>query len=286
MPLMLTLKARGQTAALGPSGFCNRPLSIDLCGITPDRMGTLSLDGILRLPVAADGRACELGELFSATGAATDGQMECSGDFSAVHHVGAAMAWGEISVRGDVGRHAGAAMSGGTLTVAGNAGDWLAAEMTGGTVRIAGNAGDNAAAALPGSNHGLGGGMVLIQGNAGCLAGTRMRRGFLVIGGSCGPGTILEMRAGTAIVAGAIGAHAGLHMQRGTLISLLTKPNLPPTFKRGARWSPPFMPLLASRLQRGGYCPAGHSLHSLLSGDWQQWHGDTLSGGRGEIFHR
>ena len=114
MPLLLTLKARGQTVAPGPSGFCNQPLSIDLCGITPDRMTTLSLDGILRLPIAADGRACELGELFSATGAATDGQMECSGDFSAVHHVGAAMAWGEISVKGDVGRHAGAAMSGGT----------------------------------------------------------------------------------------------------------------------------------------------------------------------------
>jgi hypothetical protein len=36
---------------------------------------------------------------------------------------------------------------------------------------------------------------------------------------------------------------------------------------------------------KGAPAPSGASSGSW-SGAWQQWHGDMLTGGRGEIFHR
>jgi formylmethanofuran dehydrogenase subunit C len=261
-------------------------LSIDLAGVVPDRIATLSARDIARLVVRADERPAELGTLFRIAGEAADGRIEYRGDFARVHGVGAGMAAGEIRVEGNAGRHAGEGMTGGTLTIQGDAGDWLACEMTGGTVHVAGSAGDNAAAALPGSRHGMRGGLVMIAGNAGCLAGARMRRGILAIGGNCGPAAAFELRAGTVLVAGDVGPEAGHGMQRGSLVAAGV-PFMPPaTFSRGAVWLPAFLPLLAARLEAAGFCPGGGSIRPLLAGPWQQWHGDLVTGGRGEIFMR
>ena len=166
------------------------PLTIDLGGIVPDRLADLAPDAIARLPIRVDGRPRELGSVFALRGAATDGRIECRGDFSRVQRVGMLMARGEIVVHGHVGRHAGERMTGGRLTVHGDAGDWLAAEMAGGTVQVAGNGGDNVAASLPGSVTGVRGGLVLVGGDVGCLAGARMQRGLLAIGGRCGAGLL------------------------------------------------------------------------------------------------
>jgi len=263
------------------------PLAIDLDGVTPDRVANLSPAEIARLPVRADGRPCELGMVFAVAGDAADGRIEFVGDCSRVHRIGARMAWGTILVGGDAGRHAGEAMTGGTLAVAGNAGDWLAAEMRGGLVRVGGRAGDNAAAALPGSETGLRGGFVVVGGDAGCLAGARMRRGLLAIGGDCGEAAAFEMRAGTVVVGGADGGRAGMGMRRGSVMFLTSVPDIPPSFERGVAWYPPVMPLLVGRLERAGFRPAGAANPGgLLAGRWQQWHGDMLAGGGGEIFHR
>jgi len=262
------------------------PLTIDLGGIVPDRLADLAPDAIARLPIRVDGRPCELGSVFGLRGAATDGTIECRGDFSRVQRVGMLMARGEIVVHGHVGRHAGERMTGGRLTVHGDAGDWLAAEMAGGTVQVAGNGGDNVAASLPGSVTGVRGGLVLVGGDVGCLAGARMQRGLLAIGGRCGAAAAFEMRAGTVIVAGTVGTHAGMAMQRGSLIVGGPIPSPPTTFGRGVIWSPTFMPLLGGRLGRAGYRPGGADPRAFLAGSWQQWHGDRLTGGRGEIFHR
>ena len=125
-------------------------LSLDVDGLTPDRLSDRSAADIARLVVHADARPAALGDLFRIRGSCADGRIECHGDFSRVHRLGAGMAHGEIVVDGSIGRHAGEGMSGGLLAVSGDAGDWLAAGMTGGTVRVGGRAGDNAAAALPG----------------------------------------------------------------------------------------------------------------------------------------
>jgi formylmethanofuran dehydrogenase subunit C len=271
------------------------PLSIEFDGILPDRLEGLSIDAIRHLPVLADGVPRPLADLFVVAGDGGDGLIICNGDFSRVHRLAAGMRRGTMHVRGSVGRHAAEGMSGGTLTVEGDAGDWLAAALAGGSVRVEGNAGDNAAAALPGSRSGVSGGIVVINGAAGGLAGARMRRGVLAIGGGCGEGAAFELLAGTVIVAGRVGRRCGTGMRRGSFVALSSQPDLPPTFRRGATWSPGFLPLLAGRLAAAGFrdaaagngapAPSGASSGSW-SGAWQQWHGDVLAGGRGEVFHR
>lgn len=261
-------------------------LSIELDGVAPDRLADRSADDVARLAIRADARPAALGDLFRVRGSCRDRRIECRGDFSRVHRLGAGMTEGEIVVDGPVGRHAGEGMSGGLLTVSADAGDWLAAGMTGGTVRVGGRAGDNAAAALPGCEYGMRGGIVIIGGDAGSLAGARMRRGILAIGGGCGEAAAFELRAGTVIVAGDVGRRSGMGMRRGSLVAGGAVPAVPPTFRRGSAWAPTFLQLLAGRLRRLGFEPAGLDCGGFFAGIWQQWHGDLLTGGRGEIFHR
>jgi formylmethanofuran dehydrogenase subunit C len=270
MPLVLVPLA-------GPAA----PLSIELHGIVPDLLAGLDAAAIARLTIRADARDRELGDLFTISGDVRDGGIECRGDFSRVHFVGAGMRAGRIDVRGSVGRHAGREMAGGTLAVAGDAGDWLAAEMTGGELLVAGAAGDNVGGSLPGSRFGMRGGLVVVGGSAGHLAGGRMRRGILAIGGDCGEAPAFEMRAGTVLVAGRLGRHPGAGMGRGSLVALGPPIVPPPTFVAGAAWHPPFLPFLLRRLERSGF-PAVPP----AAGGWRQWHGDSLAGGRGEILCR
>lgn len=255
-------------------------LTIELDGIVPDRLCSLDVAAVARLGIVADNRPCELGDLFAVSGTTADGRLHCRGDFSRVHGVAAGMQWGHVDVDGDVGRRAAAGMSGGTLTVSGSAGDWLAVEMSGGDVHVRDSAGDNAAASLPGSDIGMRGGLVLVHGDIGALAGARMRRGILAVGGCCGEAAAFEMRAGTVLIGGSVGRHAATGMRRGSLIALKSATDIPPTFLRGSLWQPPFLPLLLKRLGRAGYAAA-----TRARGPWRQWHGDTLAGGRGEILH-
>jgi formylmethanofuran dehydrogenase subunit C len=270
MPLLLTVRA--DPAAGGP-------LAIDVAGIVPDRLADLSGDAVRRIPIRADERPCQIGDVFAVSGDLDDGVIECRGDFSRVHHVASGMASGTIRVTGNVGRHAGEAMIGGRLDVAGDAGDWLAVEMTGGQVVVTGSAGDNAAGALPGSHHGLRGGTVIVQGDVGQLAGQRMRRGILAIGGRCGPAAAFEMRAGTVVLAGGIGPHPGLGMRRGSLVALAAEPMIPATFCRGRAWNPSVLGLLLTSLSRLGFHPS-----APLPARWRHWHGDLVTGCRGEIL--
>ncbi len=268
--------------------------AIDLSGVTPDRLAGLGIATIERMPVEIDGRQQPLAAAFSISGSLEeDGSIVCQGDFSRVHALGAGMRGGRIEVAGGVGHRAGARMAGGELVVSGGAGNWLAAGMSGGTVRIGGNAGDDAAAAFPGEAHGVTGGMIVIAGSTGRLAAARMRRGIVAIGGDCGPGIGFELRAGTVIVAGLLGRYAGLGMRRGSIIAAGPSAIPGPTFRPGATWSPPFLTLLERRLLAAGFRPP--ALNPALgtapswgwsSATWTQWHGETVSGGRGEFWVR
>jgi formylmethanofuran dehydrogenase subunit C len=240
------------------------------------------------IPILCDGRPAKLANHFDVAGDLEDGVVQCSGDFSRVHFLGAGLSRGAICVTGDVGRHAGEGMTGGRLQITGSAGDWLACGMAGGEVHVGGDAGDNAAAALPGCRAGMTGGRVVIRGSVGAVAGSRMRRGLLAIGGSCGVAAGFELLAGTVVVAGQAGRHAGLGMQRGSIILLEptatpeTAPaSLPPAFRRGNIWRPAFLPLLGRHLAHAGFDTADEA---VWAGLWQQWHGDNLCGGRGELL--
>ena len=113
-----------------------------------------------------------------------------------------------------------------------------------------------------------------------------MRRGLLAIGGDCGEAAAFEMRAGTVLVAGRAGRRAGMGMRRGSLIFPGPIPEVPPTFTRGTVWTPTVLRLLAGRLERAGFRPGGRPAGEWPAGAWQHWHGDSIEGGRGEIFHR
>ena len=268
--------------------------SIDLSGITPDRLTGLGIAAIERMPVEIDGRSQPLASAFVVSGDLDDdSSIECRGDFSRVHGIGAGMRAGRIEVIGAVGHRAGARMAGGELVIAGNAGNWLAAAMSGGVVRIAGDAGDDAAAAFPGEANGATGGLIVIAGSAGRLAAARMRRGIVAIGGDCGSGAGFELRAGTVVVAGMLGRHAGLGMRRGSIIAAGPSTVPGPNFQAGATWSPPFLRLLERRLLTAGFGPAAHRPASSSPPalnwsrvSWTQWHGETVSGGRGEFWVR
>lgn len=276
MALLLRLRPASTASAA--------PLSIDLSGIVPERLCGLAAAEVARLPIRIDGHAAPLEDAFAMSGDCADGVIECRGDFSRVHQVGAGMSQGRIAVVGDVGRHAAAGMTGGVFAVAGNAGDWLAAGMTGGAVTVSGDVGDNAAGAVPGDQHGMQGGRVLVGGRAGALAGSRMRRGLLVVGGGCGAGAAFEMRAGT-VVTTMVGRDAAVGMRRGSLVLLApVLPGPPPAagFSRGCRWTPAFLPLLARSLPRESTWETVAA--RLSSGPWQQWHGDPIADNRGEIL--
>jgi len=58
--------------------------------------------------------------------------------------------------------------------------------MRGGRIRIRGSAGSRLGSAVPGSQRGMRGGVILVDGDAGDEVGAVMRRGLIVVGGRCG----------------------------------------------------------------------------------------------------
>lgn len=261
-------------------------LSADLTDITPEGLAAAGARGVGHLVASADGVPVPLGDLVSFSGSANDAEIEYEGDFSRFHGIGSGMSRGSIMVHGDVGGFAGARMSGGVLVIDGTAGPWLGAGLSGGTIHVRGDVGDDAAAALPGESLGLTGGTVIVDGAAGDRVGCRMRRGIVAVGGDCGEGAGLELRAGSVVVAGRLGPDAGLGMRRGSVIAAGTAGDPGPNFLRGALWSPTVLRLLARRLEELRFAPALAADGAFLAGPWRQWHGDSLTGGRGELLTR
>lgn len=270
MPLSLTLAP-------------GTPLSIDLEGMTPDRLADKSLGEIGRIEVFHGRQPVPLGELFRLSGQPSDGRLHLEGELAGVHRIGAGMSGGEIVVRGHVGRHLGAGMTGGTIRVEGNAGDWVGAEMKGGAIHIRGSAEDHAGAAYVGSRRGMTEGVILIEGDAGEGVGRSLRRGILAIGGACGAHAGAGMIAGTILVFGPCGPYPGAEMRRGT-IGLFgpEPPRLLPTFRRAGRYRPLFLRLIERELRRLGFpTPPG-----ISDGELTLDHGDQLSLGKGEIWSK
>ena len=262
--------------------------SLSVQGLLPEFVATQSIAAIKQLPVLCDNQPAQLGDFFHIDGNPEDEQIECRGDFSRVHFLGAGMQSGTIIVQGNLGRHSGEQMTGGRLLIKGSAADWLACGMRGGEIRVLGDAGNNAVGSLPGDRQGMIGGQVIIDGSVGSLAGSRMRRGLLAIGGNAGEATGFELLAGTILIAGQPGPHIGLGMRRGSIVLLDTESfcheastYIPPTFLKGGIWRPAFMALLGKYLANTGFSAAQKT---AWTDPWQQWHGDSLVGCRGEIL--
>lgn len=269
------------TLELTYNGETNIPVEIE--GINPDTIQSLSNAEIEKLPVFHGKEKCVVGDFFKVSGDAADLHMQLSGTLTGVHWIGTKMEAGQITIEGDCGRHLGSEMRGGSITVNGNAGDWIGAEMKGGLIHVHGDGGHQVGAAYRGSARGMNRGTIIIDGNAGNEIGLTMRRGLIVIGGNAGDLIGFNMLAGTIMVFGESGIRHGAGMRRGSIIFMSeTHPKLLPSFRHAVRYQPEFMQVLLRKITAIGFEIA----QPILDSNFDLYHGDMIDGGRGEILLR
>ncbi len=256
---------------------------VEIEGLTPDWACDKSISEIERFEIFHGNRKLPLAEMFRISGDASDKCFELEGALSGVHWIGAKMASGQIRIVGSGGRHIGSEMRGGQIVVEGNAGGWVGVEMHGGLIHVHGNAGHLVGAAYRGSTKGMTGGMIFVDGNAGNEIGLSMRRGLIAVGGSAGDVLGFNMIAGTVIVFGECGIRPGAGMRRGTLgLFGPNPPQLLPSFRYGATFRPQIVSLMLCTLRDKGF----RIDESLLSSEYDLYHGDLVALGRGEILFR
>lgn len=252
-------------------------LRVDLRGVTPSALNSLSIAEIERLPVGHGNALAPLAEFFHVA-TRDDDALVFAADLSRFDRVGWQMDGGRLIVEGPVGDYAGAGMSGGEIAVQGDAGALAACEMAGGSLRIDGNTGDFAASTLPGSMDGMRGGTLVVKGNAGERFGDRMRRGSAVVFGDAGDFLASRMVAGTIALGGRAGAHAGYGMRRGSVVFAGPAPEPSPTFVPAIAGAPVFWQLLARDLARHGGVFAGLPTRQI-----ERRLGDLAADGKGEL---
>ncbi len=262
-------------------GVTSVPVEIE--GLTPDWASQKTLAEIGRFEIYHGNQKLPLAEMFTVTGDPGDQRFDFEGNLAGVHWIGAHMKSGVIQIHGPAGRHVGSDMQGGEITVHGNANGWVGAEMRRGLIHIKGNAGHLLGAAYRGSVKGMTGGTILVDGNAGNEIGLTMRRGMIAVGGNAGDMLGFNMIAGTILVFGECGIRPGAGMRRGTIG--LFGPNPPlllPSFRFGCTYHPQVMPLMLRTLEGKGFAVDA----SLYSSEFDLYHGDLVSVGRGEILFR
>jgi formylmethanofuran dehydrogenase subunit C len=256
---------------------------VEIEGFTPDWACDKSVNEIERFEIFHGNCKIALKEMFDVAGDAGDKCMEFEGNLAGVHWIGAHMSSGRVRIHGAAGRHVGSQMRGGEILVEGDAGGWVGAEMHNGLIHVKGNAGHLTGAAYRGSSKGMTGGTILVDGNAGNEIGLTMRRGIIAIGGSAGDTVGFNMIAGTVLVFGECGIRPGAGMRRGTLVLIgPIPPQLLPSFRYATTYQPPAIRLLLRTIKDQGFDfdPA------LVQSEYDLYHGDLVSVGRGEILFR
>jgi formylmethanofuran dehydrogenase subunit C len=251
---------------------------INLEGITPSKLSSLTAHEIGHLNVGFDKGGLALGDAFDITGNAGE-TLTIEGAGASLDCVGAGLDLGTIRIVGNVGALAGRKMTGGKLEIRGNAGNHLASGATGGRIHVSGNAGDSVGAIIAGDRFGMMGGIAIIEGNIGARAGEKMRRGTVIVRGTTGSGTGTRMIGGTIWAEGGIGPLPGLMMRRGTLIGPRVE-SLLPTFVDCGKHDLVITRILSRYLQNvlGNLAPKPMPLFV------QKIAGDMAAIGRGEIL--
>lgn len=249
--------------------------------IRPDTLAGKSNAEIAALRVQHGNASAPLGEFFRVEGSADDGAVTLEGDCSRVKMLGAGMAGGSLTIRGDAGMHLGAEMTGGEIRVHGNAADWVGAEMRGGKIHVHGNAGHLVGAAYRGSRFGMRGGAILVEGKTGDEVGIGMRRGLVVVG-EVGDFAGASLIAGTVFVFGPSGIRAGASMKRGTVAFFGPPPEILRTFRYACTYEPIYLSLYLRQLHAWGY----PGVAQYLNVRWHRYCGDRVSLGKGEILVR
>jgi formylmethanofuran dehydrogenase subunit C len=234
--------------------------ALELEGILPERVASLSEQEIAALPVWLGGRERQLGDLFAVNGERS-AHIRLIGDLTRASRIGAGMASGRIDVEGSVGDDAGMAMAGGVLQVSGNAGDRLCA-------------------ASPGAAKGMTGGEAIVRGSAGREVGARARRGLIVVGGDAGDQAARDIIAGTVVVFGRTGAEPGRRSKRGSIVAI-GGIDVPSTYRYACTYEPPFVRLLMTYLRRTYRMEIAED---VVAGLYRRHCGDVGEPGKGEIL--
>lgn len=279
MPLVFELITSSRVPILVPS-------------LIPKSLTGKSNSAICSTPIGFGNQSASVGDLFRVSGRSDDGEIVFRGDLANVHRIGSELSEGKITVEGSTGRHTGASMNGGVLTVHGNVGDFAGFEMRGGNLHVIGNAGDQVGGCFPGASVGMNRGTICVTGNAGNGIGYRMRRGTIVVGGDAGELTGWQMRAGSLIIGGRCEGRIGVDMRRGTIVTGPAKTDiesaLGATFSQGMHGRFEIISMLGrwleSHLSEFGLPLATLFGNRLGKSSLTCWHGDTLAGGRGEVF--
>lgn len=253
--------------------------SIEIDGLTPDRVATLSEAEIAALPVVAGSRRSALGDFFSIKGERSN-RLQIEGDLHNVDGLGAGTADGELLIEGSAGRRVGAGMTGGWIDVRGDVGDAAGEGMHGGALRITGDAGDRLGAAPAGAAKGMTGGEIVVNGSAGAEAAARVRRGVIAVGGDVGADAARAIIAGTLVVFGRTGAEPGRGSKRGSIVAL-GPIDIPATYEYACTYQPTYVRMLLTYLFRryGVAAPDGS-----LDGPYARYCGDAGAPGKGEIL--
>jgi formylmethanofuran dehydrogenase subunit C len=233
---------------------------LELDGITPDRLLTLSNAEIAKLPVWMGRRSVPLGDIAAIQGELS-AHLRFEGDLARAEGVGAGMASGVLDVTGSVGDGAGVAMRGGSL-------------------RIGGSAGMRLGAALPGASRGMLGGEIVVTGSVGAEAGAYARRGLIVVRGDVGDSAARGLIAGTLVVFGRVGADAGTGNKRGSIV-VLGSTAVPPTYRFACVYRPTVLRVLFGYLRRAYSIPVADR---FVAGRWKRYCGDISELGKGELL--
>lgn len=258
------------------TGGSTIPLEAD--PITPDLLQLKLRPEIERLPLHHGNEQVLLGDFFTVKGERSN-QIRVEGDVSLVKNIGIGMQDGRVVIEGSVGMHVGSRMSGGEIEVHGDAGDWAGAEMTGGLLWIKGNVGNRAGSAYRGSKYGMRGGVLLIEGSAGHEVGGYMRRGLIVVRGDVQDHTGARMVAGSIFVLGRLGERTGGGMKRGSIVCFHT-PDMLPTFRLTATYTPLFIPIFLRSLEARGFSVS----EVQRAKHFTRYCGDMAELGKGEIL--
>jgi formylmethanofuran dehydrogenase subunit C len=263
------------------------PGRISLAGLTPDRLCSLAVGEIERLPLAWGNETLQVADLFRVEGEPC-ATLRFEGGHPRFADIGGGMADGVCEVFGDGGDFLARDMRGGRLEVFGSAGSFAATGLAGGEVVIHGSAGDRLGAAFPWMSAGMRGGRVVVHGNVGERCGDKLRRGEIYVGGDAGAFCGARLVAGTIAVAGQVGGYAGYAMRRGTLMLLGGAFAPAPTFVPAIAASEAFLGLLWRHWRSifGGAGPfAAFAQRAIAQNPLpRRWLGDLAEAGRGEIL--
>ncbi len=207
--------------------------SVELIGLTPDKIENMSLDDIRNMEFNYGRKKIRLEEMFDIEMNEIEGEprIVIKNSNHLLKHVGEGMTKGEILIEGDVGMYVGAFMKGGKIVVYGNADNWAGQNMKGGELIIKGDAQNYIGSSYRGDWRGMSGGTIIVEGNAGNEIGEFMLKGLLHVKGNTGLYTGIHLNGGFIIVDGNVDIRVGAEMIAGAIVVNGKVKEILPSFK-------------------------------------------------------